>query len=126
MPQLPLLLFDRGTRNLLEQVRASDGAVTDALEVGHDFVHLSRNTGVAACGDRLAVLGLHSQTIHLHQARTAVQIQLTVVQMIVQKRVVLTMARRLWDSVLGRTGTGGTGGFVRTLPASSWYASYWS
>lgn len=48
-------------------VRASDGEVTDTLELVDDFVHLSHNAGVAACGDHVAVLGLRSQTIQLHQ-----------------------------------------------------------
>lgn len=41
--------------------------MTDTLALSADFVHLSHNAGLAACGDRLAVLGLRSQTIHLLQ-----------------------------------------------------------
>ncbi len=48
-------------------MRASDGEVTDTLALSADFVHLSHNAGLAACGDRLAVLGLRSQTIHVLQ-----------------------------------------------------------
>ena len=49
------------------QVQTADGAVADRLVLSGDFVHLSHNAGVAACGDRLAVLGLRSQTIKLLQ-----------------------------------------------------------
>ena len=49
------------------QVRATDGEVTDRLMLQDDFVHLSHNAGVAACGGRLAVMCLRSQTIRLLQ-----------------------------------------------------------
>ena len=49
------------------QVRTRDGWVSDTLELADDFVHLSHNAGVAACGERIAVLGLRSQTIHVQQ-----------------------------------------------------------
>lgn len=44
------------------------------LTLSADFVHLSHNAGIAACGDRLAVLGLRSQTIHLLQVIRNVQL----------------------------------------------------
>ena len=46
--------------------------MSDTLELADDFVHLSHNAGVAACGERIAVLGLRSQTIHVHQVLRSV------------------------------------------------------
>lgn len=45
------------------------GDVTDRLALEGDFVPLSHNSGLSTCGDRLAVLGLRSQTLKLLQAR---------------------------------------------------------
>lgn len=49
------------------QVDAQSGNVTDHLVLEGDFVPLSHNSGLSACRDRLAVLGLRSQTIKLLQ-----------------------------------------------------------
>lgn len=49
------------------QVETQSGNVTDQLVLEGDFVALSHNSGLSACRDRLAVLGLRSQTIKLLQ-----------------------------------------------------------
>lgn len=53
------------------KVRMADGQVMDSISMEADFLPLSHNSGFASCDDRLAILGLRSQTIKVLQVADA-------------------------------------------------------